>query len=162
MCKGFPKRISALHYTMPLELSVENIYQSTALTLFLPKTMPPLSTPSRSFIRLHQASYSPRHLPSGAQCLASLPNQQFQQQRRGKASAVDESSGAPDRTPAFDSPFKRKEDNPTTKIPNFSNYMSKRGETSNKTFQYFMAGSMGLLAAAGAKATVQGMCAYFL
>lgn len=35
--------------------------------------------------------------------------------------------------------------------------MSKRGETSNKTFQYFMVGGMGLLTAAGAKATVQGM-----
>lgn len=34
--------------------------------------------------------------------------------------------------------------------------MSKKGETSNKTFQYFMVGGMGLLAAAGAKATVQG------
>lgn len=46
--------------------------------------------------------------------------------------------------------------NPTTKIPSFAKYMSKRGEVSNKTFQYFMVGSMGLLAAAGAKATVQG------
>lgn len=35
--------------------------------------------------------------------------------------------------------------------------MSKRGETSNRTFQYFMVGGMGLLTAAGAKATVQGM-----
>lgn len=34
--------------------------------------------------------------------------------------------------------------------------MSKKGETHNKTFQYFMVGTMGLLAAAGAKATVQG------
>ena len=34
--------------------------------------------------------------------------------------------------------------------------MSKRGETSNKTFSYFMVGAMGLLSAAGAKATVQG------
>ena len=34
--------------------------------------------------------------------------------------------------------------------------MSKKGETSNKTFQYFMVGTMGLLSAAGAKATVQG------
>ena len=46
--------------------------------------------------------------------------------------------------------------NPTTKIPSFAKYMSKRGETSNKTFQYFMVGSMGLLAAAGAKATING------
>ena len=37
--------------------------------------------------------------------------------------------------------------------------MSKRNETSNKTFQYFMVGAMGLLSAAGAKATVQGRVA---
>jgi ubiquinol-cytochrome c reductase iron-sulfur subunit len=64
-------------------------------------------------------------------------------QRRGKADAK----------ASFDSPFAQQD---TTKIPNFKNYMSKRGETSNKVFQYFMAGSMGALAAAGAKATVQG------
>ena len=34
--------------------------------------------------------------------------------------------------------------------------MSKKPESSNKVFQYFMVGSMGLLTAAGAKATVQG------
>ncbi|MDI1486408.1 MAG: ubiquinol--cytochrome-c reductase catalytic subunit rip1 [Ramalina farinacea] len=86
------------------------------------------------------------------QCLAS---QQQQQQRRTKASAVDQVSGQYDRTPTFDSPFKNNENNPTTKIPSFKNYMSKRPESSNKTFQYFMVGGMGLLAAAGAKATVQ-------
>lgn len=50
--------------------------------------------------------------------------------------------------------------NPTTKIPSFAKYMSKRGETSNKTFQYFMVGSMGVLAAAGAKATINGRSGY--
>lgn len=64
-------------------------------------------------------------------------------------------SGEYDRTPSFQSPFKD-DSNPTTKIPSFAKYMSKRGETSNKTFQYFMVGTMGLLSAAGAKATVQG------
>jgi ubiquinol-cytochrome c reductase iron-sulfur subunit len=34
--------------------------------------------------------------------------------------------------------------------------MSKSPEISNRVFQYFVVGSMGLLAAAGAKATVQG------
>lgn len=33
--------------------------------------------------------------------------------------------------------------------------MSKSSETTNRVFQYFMVGSMGLLTAAGAKATVQ-------
>ncbi len=59
-------------------------------------------------------------------------------------------------TPSFDSPFKGEEYSPTTKIPSFGKYMSKNSETSNRVFQYFMVGSMGLLAAAGAKATVQG------
>jgi hypothetical protein len=59
---------------------------------------------------------------------------------------------------SFDSPFGRThEDAPsTTKVPDFSHYMSKRDGTSNRVFQYFMVGTMGLLSAAGAKATVQG------
>ena len=78
------------------------------------------------------------------------------QQRRTKADMVDRVSGQYDTTPKFESPFKTKEENPTTKIPSFAKYMSKKGETTNKTFQYFMVGGMGLLTAAGAKATVQG------
>ncbi len=78
------------------------------------------------------------------------------QQRRHKADIVERTSGEYDRTPKFDSPFKNKDENPTTKIPSFEKYMSKKPEASNKTFQYFMVGGMGLLAAAGAKATVQG------
>ena len=59
---------------------------------------------------------------------------------------------------SFESPFGRSnEDAPsTTKVPDFSHYMSKRDGTSNRVFQYFMVGTMGLLSAAGAKATVQG------
>ena len=59
---------------------------------------------------------------------------------------------------SFDSPFGRtQEEAPsTTKVPDFSRYMSKRDGTSNRVFQYFMVGTMGLLSAAGAKATVQG------
>ena len=110
--------------------------------------MPPLFTPSRALLRLRPAHHLRVTAVSTTQCLA--------QQQRAKASAVEEHSGEYDRTPAFDSPFKSKDENPTTNIPSFKNYMSKRGETSNKTFQYFMVGSMGLLAAAGAKATVQG------
>lgn len=75
---------------------------------------------------------------------------------------VERTSGEYDQTPAFQSPFKNNESNPSTKIPSFANYMSKRGQTSNKTFQYFMVGTMGLLAAAGAKATVQGTREFLL
>ncbi|MCJ1236551.1 hsp70 nucleotide exchange factor fes1 [Varicellaria rhodocarpa] len=75
-------------------------------------------------------------------------------QQRGKADIVQRVGGEYDRTPSFASPFTNDE-KPTTKIPSFKAYMSKKGETSNKTFQYFMVGTMGLLSAAGAKATVQ-------
>ena len=66
-------------------------------------------------------------------------------------------------TSSFDSPFRTPEPgSATTRIPSFKNYMSKSPEVTNRVFQYFVVGSMGLLAAAGAKATVQGasMCSY--
>ena len=77
------------------------------------------------------------------------------QQRRSKADIVDRTSGAYDKTPNFDGPFRGASDSPTTKIPDFKKYMSPRKEVSNKVFGYFMCGSMGLLAAAGAQASVQ-------
>ncbi|OAL31970.1 hypothetical protein AYO22_00840 [Fonsecaea multimorphosa] len=66
-----------------------------------------------------------------------------------------ESSGAeaPGST-SFQSPF-RTQKYDTHKIPSFKTYESKNSEITNRVFQYFMAGSMGLLAAAGAKNTVQ-------
>lgn len=81
-------------------------------------------------------------------------------QRRNRASVIERSAGEYDRTPTYDSPFRNPDVSPSTKIPSFKNYMSKKSETSNKTFQYFMVGSMGLLAAAGAKATVEGGSIY--
>lgn len=77
-------------------------------------------------------------------------------QRRNKADIVQRSGGEYERTPQFESPFRDEDTTPTTKIPSFAKYMSKKPESSNKVFQYFMVGSMGLLTAAGAKATVQG------
>ena len=109
--------------------------------------MAPLTASSRTIPRICQRQ--------PLKCLSPALSS-AQQQRRSKADVVDRTAGQYDRTPKFQSPFKNNDDNPTTKIPSFGNYMSKRGETSNKTFQYFMVGSMGLLAAAGAKATVQG------
>ena len=114
--------------------------------------MRPLPSSASGLLRSRPTHRIPSLAAPVTQCLAS----QQQQQRRTKASAVDQVSGQYDRTPTFDSPFKNNENNPTTKIPSFKNYMSKRPESSNKTFQYFMVGGMGLLAAAGAKATVQG------
>ncbi|KAL8719120.1 MAG: hypothetical protein Q9225_003832 [Loekoesia sp. 1 TL-2023] len=76
-------------------------------------------------------------------------------QRRGRADIVQRTAGEKDRTPSFESPFRDDDENPTTKIPSFANYMSKKPQTTNKVFQYFMVGTMGVLSAAGAKATVQ-------
>ncbi|MCJ1275794.1 hsp70 nucleotide exchange factor fes1 [Puttea exsequens] len=107
--------------------------------------MPPLTSRAQCILRA-----CPRQGQSFTPALAAC------QQRRTKADIADRAGGAYDQTPPdWQSPFKSKESNPTTRIPSFANYMSKKGETSNKTFQYFMVGSMGLLAAAGAKATVQ-------
>ena len=109
--------------------------------------MAPLPTSTRALLRL-----------SSHRSVASLspPLACTSQQRRHKADIVQRTAGEYDKTPAFQSPFRSIDKNPTTIIPDFSAYKSKRGESTNKTFQYFMVGSMGLLAAAGAKATVQG------
>lgn len=70
------------------------------------------------------------------------------QQRRGVADAAKSS---------FDSPFgSSNEFSSTVKIPSFSNYSSKSSSRSNQVFSYFVAGTLGLVSAAGAKATVQG------
>lgn len=122
--------------------------------------MRPLTpTSSAAMLRL-----CPRRMPLRPSVLAtslSSQHQQQQQQQKQQQTWSKASAAGADydhQTPAFTSPFKSASDrNETTKIPSFANYMSKRGETSNKTFQYFMVGGMGLLTAAGAKATVQGM-----
>jgi hypothetical protein len=44
----------------------------------------------------------------------------------------------------------------TRRIPDFSKYRSKASEEDNRTFQYVMVGTMGALAAMGAKGTVVG------
>lgn len=117
---------------------------------------PLTATSSAAMLRL-----CPRRVPIRPSVLAtslSSHHQQPQQQQQTRSKASATGVDYDGQTPAFASPFKSTSDkNDTTKIPSFANYMSKRGETSNKTFQYFMVGGMGLLTAAGAKATVQGM-----
>lgn len=107
--------------------------------------MAPLTSRASSILRA-----CPRqHLPAlSASAIAA--------QRRNKTNIVDQAANQYDRTPAYESPFRDEEHVPSTKIPSFAAYMSKKPEVSNKVFQYFMVGSMGLLTAAGAKATVQG------
>lgn len=72
------------------------------------------------------------------------------QQQRSASNAGAKSS--------FESPFANSEHaDATLKIPNFKKYMSKSSPSTNKVFSYFVAGSMGLGSAVGAKATVHGM-----
>lgn len=53
------------------------------------------------------------------------------------------------------SPFAGAGSRDTTKIPDFSKYRNSSFK-GGQVFGYFMAGTMGVLSAAGAKATVQG------
>jgi hypothetical protein len=148
----------------PISLRIQK-HPTTSVKNTFPTSSSSLSTTFARTYKLH-SSTTMAPLPSKAgSLLKACPRRPLQclnpafatsQQRRTKADIVDRVSGQYDTTPKFESPFKTKEENPTTKIPSFANYMSKKGETTNKTFQYFMVGGMGLLAAAGAKATVQG------
>lgn len=58
-------------------------------------------------------------------------------------------------TSDYKSPFATAGTKDTTRIPDFTKY--KGGNAGgNKLFGYFMVGTMGVLSAAGAKATIQG------
>ncbi|KKZ60113.1 ubiquinol-cytochrome c reductase iron-sulfur subunit [[Emmonsia] crescens] len=108
--------------------------------------MPPLSTSSASTL---VRACTRQQLSSARTAATALTSQH--QQRRGRATSSSTST-----TSSFDSPFgQSKESASTLKIPSFKKYASKSGESSNKVFSYFMAGSMGLVTAVGAKATVQ-------
>ncbi|RMZ75926.1 hypothetical protein DV738_g5214, partial [Chaetothyriales sp. CBS 135597] len=104
------------------------------------------SSAVRSWTR-HALPAAARSSRVGARPAASLiaPNAN---QRRHRASAVG---------PTSQSTFNASASSPvdTTKIPSFKAYRSKAAEVSNRTFQYFVVGTMGLLTAVGAKATVQ-------
>ncbi|KIX08451.1 cytochrome b-c1 complex subunit Rieske, mitochondrial [Rhinocladiella mackenziei CBS 650.93] len=83
--------------------------------------------------------------PSSRLSVVSATTSSSSSQRRLASGGVASSS--------FASPFGRPKYD-TTKIPSFKAYESPNSEITNRTFQYFMAGTMGLLAAAGAKNTV--------
>lgn len=93
--------------------------------------MAPLATASRLCLRSAAAKPAVRALSSSAVRQADAP---------GAAS--------------YTSPFKG--ESKGSKIPDFSKYMSKGNETTNKLFSYFAVGTMGAITAAGAKSTVQG------
>lgn len=105
-------------------------------------TMAPLRATSGSLIRACTRQQQLQSATAARPAVTSLS-----QQRRGRADAA---------SSTFESPFAQSEKKNTLKIPSFKKYASNRGETSNKVFGYFMAGSMGLITAVGAKATVQG------
>lgn len=76
---------------------------------------------------------------------------------RAAVTSCQQRRGVADAKASFDSPFaSAKERGSTLKIPNFSKYQSSNAPRSNQVFSYFMAGTMGLATAVGAKATVQG------
>lgn len=101
-----------------------------------------LSSASGSLLR----ACARQRIPSSSRAVAVS----CQQQRRGVSA---------DAKSSFDSPFgSSKEHSSTLKVPNFTKYSSSKSPRSNQVFSYFMAGSLGLVSAVGAKATVQGMC----
>ena len=114
----------------------------TALSL----TMPPLTSTSSTLLR----TCTRQSLPSVRASTSAL------QQRRGRADVNNNITNDYRPNSSFESPFNNADTSETTKVPSFKNYLSHRGQTGNKVFQYFMVGSMGLLTAAGAKATVTG------
>ncbi|KAK4938812.1 Cytochrome b-c1 complex subunit Rieske, mitochondrial [Elasticomyces elasticus] len=89
---------------------------------------------------------------------ASSPKGQRRLQTNEPNAAASSSFSSPFSGPSGHHPLHRAgnpDKHDTTKIPNFKHYASTAPEVTNRVFQYFMAGSMGLLAAAGAKNTVQ-------
>lgn len=107
-----------------------------ALRSWTRHTLPSATTPSR----LSSANPSDNPIAANAS------------QRRHQTNPVQAAS-----TTSFDTPFKDPRGTvDVNKIPSFKSYRSSSAQVTNRVFQYFMVGSMGLLTAAGAKATVQG------
>ncbi|KAJ6019643.1 Ubiquinol-cytochrome c reductase iron-sulfur subunit [Penicillium canescens] len=130
------------------------------------------SSGSNFNFRLHPPSIPPRpstprgSIPSVVNCpqhVALLRFQHFAAHRRPPAGAhhprrrhLLPAEGVADAKSSFESPFATaNEPRSTLKIPNFSKYKSNSSPRSNQVFSYFMAGSLGLASAVGAKATVQ-------
>jgi len=67
---------------------------------------------------------------------------------------ISTSSALRDASSSYESPFKG--ESKSSKIPDFSKYMSKGSGGTNQIFGYFMVGTLGAISAAGAKSTIQG------
>lgn len=144
------------HFTLFPPRNIRAFHLDTDNIFVLPAAMRPLTTSAgsalRTWTRHSLPSQTTRHATPSL--TAALPKQ-LQQRRQQQTGAA----GAPHSVSTFDSPYGRtSEAEPVSaKIPSFKAYMSRNSETTNRVFQYFMVGTMGMLAAAGAKATVQGM-----
>lgn len=125
--------LRSLSFTHPLS--------PTQLWSTLRGQFPPLSMSLSSASSTLLRTCARQQLPATRAAVASC------RQRRGVSDAKS----------TFDSPFgTSNEYSSTLKIPNFSKYSSSNPPRSNLVFSYFMAGSLGLASAVGAKATIQG------
>lgn len=97
--------------------------------------MAPLSTVSRALARS-----SLRQLPSTTTAVRTVSS---------SPALRDAASSS-----TFESPFKG--ESKSSKVPDFSKYMSKGSGSKNALFSYFMVGTLGAISAAGAKSTIQG------
>ena len=88
--------------------------------------------------------------------LRACARQQLPSHIARSAIAAGQQRGVASKSSSFESPFGHSDETDTLKIPNFKKYTSKASPSTNKVFSYFVAGTMGLGSAVGAKATVQG------
>ncbi|RJE18788.1 hypothetical protein PHISCL_08878 [Aspergillus sclerotialis] len=94
--------------------------------------------------------------PASTSLLRACARQQLPTTSRAVAASYQQRRGVSDAKSSFDSPFgSSKEYSSSLKIPSFGKYSSGKSARSNQVFSYFMAGSLGLASAVGAKATVQ-------
>lgn len=96
--------------------------------------MAPLQTVSRALARSAAARAPVTTTATAVRALSSTP-------------ALRDSSSS------YQSPFKGESN--TSKVPDFSKYMSKGAGSTNALFSYFMVGTLGAISAAGAKSTIQ-------
>lgn len=80
---------------------------------------------------------------------SSLTSPTYVRALSSTTAVADASSGSG--SSSFQSPFRQ-----SSQVPDFTKYKSSSKPGSNLLYQYFLVGSMGALAAAGAKSTVTG------
>lgn len=104
--------------------------------------MAPLSTVSRALAR-SASSAALRPLPPTTTMMTSVRAMSSSPALRDAAASS-----------TYESPFRG--ESKSTRMPDFSKYMSKGSGGQNALFSYFMVGTLGAISAAGAKSTIQG------